>query len=648
MSLGFLGEEEDFRKSHSKNSLSEVSAYEEAILTLAKSATGISMMGGGGGTASGPQLRREWLQGAGMDRVRSLHFAKTHGSLHHTKLQGEAANHEKVQVIQYNGFMGRLILKPDRTERIVWELIGSMFIAYDLVVVPLSLVFSPPDGWFVFLMDYLSLCFWTINIPATFLVGVVKDGVLIMVPSKIAWNYLKTWLLVDLFVVVPDWVFTFLRQFWGDGQGVDGDFVKLLRMLRLTRTLRLLRLLKLKWILEVLNDMLETEYMSIVAVIVKKLFMLVFICHYIACTWFLISDMKGGNDTWIRVYNFEDKDWFNQYVTSFHWALTQFTPASMHVNAENVYERTFNVFIVIFALVGFSYVVGSISASLAQLRALKEDVEKQFWSVRKYLRQNDVPKHLSIRIVRYLEKEHDRQKTRMSESNIKIFGLLSEQLLSEMKCAVCIPNLIFHPLFEFLNKTSEPMMQRLALKGISQKLLATQDSLFVPEEKALHMGVIIVGCLKYSKPMRGESYEELIDKEEDWIAEQALWCESWRYLGMCSAVTDCELQNVQIETFVELACNFPSVRMLIATYARSYLRMMWEMDDEDLLDISKREDVFFIARDCINDYLHDVGDQHVEPDESDVVKKEKFSLLKKVRALSTGRLEGWYTHNYVR
>merc|ERR1719414_2266156 len=90
-------------------------------------------------------------------------------------------------------------------------------------------------------------------------------------------------------------------------------------------------------------------------------------------------------------------------MTAFHWSITQFTPASMSVQPTNLVERTFAVAVVVCALVGFSYVVGSITGSLTQLRGIHEEESKIFWELRRYLKRNKVNPELSYRIQRYCE-----------------------------------------------------------------------------------------------------------------------------------------------------------------------------------------------------------------------------------------------------
>merc|ERR1712100_1012468 len=111
--------------------------------------------------------------------------------------------------------------------------------------------------------------------------------------------------------------------------------------------------------------------------------LLVIINHFLACLWFVISRDTHG-PTWIKQYVYQTH-WTYQYATSFHFCITQLTPASMDVQPQNMSERCFTIAVVISGLVGFSYVVGSITGSLAQLRSMRETTAKLFWQLRRYI-----------------------------------------------------------------------------------------------------------------------------------------------------------------------------------------------------------------------------------------------------------------------
>merc|ERR1719245_570310 len=108
---------------------------------------------------------------------------------------------------------------------------------------------------------------------------------------------------------------------------------------------------------------------------------LLVICHWIACTFFYLGNLDMDS-SWIKDFGFEGDFWVYQYLVALHFSLTQFTPASMHVQPTNLLERSFTVGLVLFALFGFSYIVGSMSGSLTQLRGIHAKQHKQFWELR--------------------------------------------------------------------------------------------------------------------------------------------------------------------------------------------------------------------------------------------------------------------------
>lgn len=319
-----------------------------------------------------------------------------------------------------------MIAYPAQKSRVCWDLFGGLLILYDLFVIPLK-VFEYPETVFTDTMDWMTLIFWTLNVPATLTVGYTYRGETIMRPKDIFINYCKTWMIVDIVTLAPDWAFTLVRMMNPSLADVDestnasGGFeeegVRLLRILRLARTARLLRLLKLQKVMEKLSDYLDSEIASIMANIFKMILLLLALNHLIACVWYAISLSlyQGGRPAWVEESGMLAAEWDNRYVTSFHWSITQFTPASKpDIDPGNLVERSFAIFVVVFALVGFSYVVGSILGSLAQLRSMTEQSAKDFWMMRRFLRRNHVPMELASRIQRFVEHAHSQKQKQMA------------------------------------------------------------------------------------------------------------------------------------------------------------------------------------------------------------------------------------------
>lgn len=204
---------------------------------------------------------------------------------------GDHQDENQVQVdAKHHGWWTPFIALPGSRYRLSWDLIGGLLIAYDVFMIPLR-AFDPPDSIFTVFMDNLTLFFWTINVFATLTAGYISKGVIVISPMRIFLNYLKSWFIVDVVVLVPDYIFAFVAT--GDSAG-GGESVKMLRGLRLARTIRLLRLLKLKWIMDAINDYLDSEYSSIILSIVKMLVFLFVISHFIACIWFALASVQEG------------------------------------------------------------------------------------------------------------------------------------------------------------------------------------------------------------------------------------------------------------------------------------------------------------------------------------------------------------------
>lgn len=512
--------------------------------------------------------------------VKAQLLASSASSTHQT-------DNETQLVLMADTFLRHFISFPGSHMRIAWDVVGALLIFYDLVMIPIK-VFSPPETTTMVFMEWASLVFWTLNVYASMTVGFVQDGVTIMVPRKIFYNYFRTWFIFDCMTVIPDWASSLVGS-------SRGSSVRVLRIFRLFRSMRLLRLFRLRWILAHINEfVVDSEHMSIVLNIVKMIMLLLAINHLIACGWYGIGLLQMDHtDTWITVHQFEvgvDCDWVYTYFTSFHWSVTQFTPASMHVQPQNVPERIFAVAVVVFALVGFSYVVGSITGSLAQLRSIQEDASKQFWSVRRYLRQNQVPVTLSLRIQKYLEHAWNKHKDRVNLSNIKLFSLLSEQLHNELKLSMSVPHLTVHPLFHHLNEISCVTMHRLATSAISRKLLARNDSLFFPGEMATHMYFVVQGRLQYLRYLvSGQEKKEWVDRGEDWISEPVLWVSSWVHIGVLVAATECELLLVQSAAFSDVVRLNPQVLTVSSAYACRYVQYLNSQDNDMLSDITQGE-----------------------------------------------------------
>eukprot|EP00913_Durusdinium_trenchii_P013969 g13116.t1 len=468
-------------------------------------------------------------------------------------------------VIQEQAAKGHLMIFPSSPRKMTWDVFGATLIVYDLFTISMQ-VFDPPETDFTKSMQI----YWTMNMLVSCMVGYIDKGIFVMVPIKVFLHYLKTWFIIDLVVVGSDWAFSL-----SESTDNAGSSVKLLRSLRLFRMVRLIRILRLRKTMESVSDLVDSEYISIIVSIFKMLALLMIVNHVIACFWFWIGDSAGG---WIEMHHLLDEQWEYQYATSLHWAITQFTPASMHIQPQNLHERLFALGVVVFALVGFSYVVGSISGSLAQLRGMTENRARQFWELRRHLRKN-----------KYVEHVLESQEENVPAEDIKLLTLLSEQLRSELECEICMPHFSVHPLFARLCVVSRHTIHRLANNAIQKKQLARSG---VGGETATHMYIVVYGRLIYSRiDSKGNEHKELVDKGEDWISEPVLWTDSWIHLGLLISMTESDLMVLDPLHFGRIVNLNPDAAALAHTYVMNFIKWINSVPRDSLSDIWQGENV---------------------------------------------------------
>ncbi|CAK0903133.1 unnamed protein product [Prorocentrum cordatum] len=489
------------------------------------------------------------------------------------------------------------IASPRSPMRTAWEVLGAILICWDLLMIPLTIFCYPMNGLH-FAMEWITLVYWTLHVPQTLTVG-YEDGLkTVTKASSVLVKYLKSWFIIDAVVLVPDWVIVVLslgsketRTTSCDSAVEGSGAVKLLRNLRLMRLMRLTRIARLQKAWQLVKERIHSLELMVAANILTMLLLLLVLSHFISCLWYAISYLMDGDKRWLVHYGMDGLAWNYLYATCLHWSLTQFTPAPMDIQPQNFPERVFTISVVVCALVGFSYVVGAITASLAQLRSLKEEESKLFWDLRVYLKRNHVEHLLSIRVQRYLQHVWRYRAANKTYQQIKILAMLSEQLENELLFQLHSNHLTIHPLVDRLLKVSKVTAFRLAKTAVSTKQVARLDPIFIHGEKPSHMYVVIEGQFQYKRvTSEGDVIREMVDKGEDWIAEPVLWTTEWYHLGDCTATDQSNLMLVSPHHFCKEAQRNPTAWVLVTNYSKNFLKWLNSTDLDDLSDVTQGDE----------------------------------------------------------
>jgi len=468
------------------------------------------------------------------------------------------------------------ILSPSAPARLVWEIIGMPILGYDLAAMPLQ-VFSIAPCLFTDFMLWLTLLYWTIDLVATFFTGYyTKDGKLIMSFVKIALHNLRFNFWIDLLVVSIDWFLICVGDSGDSALHTAGvaRMSKLLRILRVFRVLRLLRLRKLRKIIHAIQDRVDSEYLAVVLNIIKNLLCVMMASHLVACLWYWVGTQAvDGYPSWVTSYGIADADWQYSYLTSLHWSITQFTPGSMDVQPRNAMERALAVVLLLLAMMVFSMFVSSLTNSMMALQNIGSKNTRQLWLLRKFFRQNNISRDLSMRVTRYVNVVLVPQLERVQRSDVTILSSLSPGLCMELQTELNLPHLVVHPFFAQFSKQSFTVVCRLCRVAVEQASLSRGDVLFSAGRKATEMFFTIQGQLVYR--LRSEASPDVILTKGQWCSEAVLWC-PWVHHGAMRAKIECVIVTLNAAKFREVVTEHIIDLSFLQVYCTAFVQSLNE------------------------------------------------------------------------
>lgn len=485
------------------------------------------------------------------------------------------------------GWRDRFIVNPTSRKRLGWDICGMFLLLYDLIFIPVSafLTVEVVQG----LMDWMTLIFWTCDIVASLFTGYVSPrGNIIMLPQRIARNYMRSrWFVLDLIIVVPDWIGTIGElASQGSESGTSGA-AGLLRVFRVIRIMRLLRISKVKRLMTILQDNIESESVYFIMRLTQLLVLLLFAGHFMAAGWWYVGNVGydrelSNGESWIEAYHMRDRSVLYRYLTSLHWALANFAPgASANVFPANSGERFCSVLAVVLGAATFGLLTAWTTSALITLQKANDDVNKQFWLLRQFMRQNDVPSSLRMRILRYLNSKLGSSKDMIQESKLEVLSMLSSSLQAELKYAVSFQDLLTHPLIGHLHEKFPVAKHGLARSALSVVNFARNETVVARNTVMTSMYYIKSGMLDYRK---GSELPVKVTKD-DWIGEMCLWVQ-WASRG--EAVTkkqNCEAIVLDSTAFDEVVKQDESLLHLVSHYADVFSEWLAAMDPQDVTDV---------------------------------------------------------------
>ena len=270
------------------------------------------------------------------------------------------------------------IILPDNPYKKMWDLLIAFLILYSAIITPYDIAFSDNNkvNWFEILIDVLL----GIDIVLTFFSAYTDDEEnLVKNHKKIIKKYLKSWFIIDIISVLPISYFLNLDGKYGSLTKIS-KLPKLYRLIKLTKLLRITKMSSKGNLNKVTKFFMEKLKIN---ANVERLFFFVLtfllMNHLCACFWYFMAKIEDFSpDSWVVRLGYIDSSNVELYIISFYWTLTTVTTVGYgDITAGTTIERIYNLFIMSFGVLLYSFAIGSLSSIVSTLDQKSEEMNQK-------------------------------------------------------------------------------------------------------------------------------------------------------------------------------------------------------------------------------------------------------------------------------
>ena len=269
------------------------------------------------------------------------------------------------------------IILPDNPYKKIWDLLIAFLILYSAIITPYEIAFSDSNksSWFEILIDI----FLAIDIVLTFFSAYTdEEENLVKNHKKIIKKYLKSWFIIDIISVFP--INNLFKNGKYSGLTKISKLPKLYRLIKLTKLLRMTKMSSKGNLNRVTKFFMEKLKIN---ANVERLFFFVLtfllMNHLCACFWYFMAKIEDFSpDSWVVRLGYMDNSNVELYIISFYWTLTTVTTVGYgDITAGTTIERIYNLFIMSFGVLLYSFAIGSLSSIVSTLDQKSEEMNQK-------------------------------------------------------------------------------------------------------------------------------------------------------------------------------------------------------------------------------------------------------------------------------
>mmetsp|Transcript_88761 Transcript_88761/g.286844 ORF Transcript_88761/g.286844 Transcript_88761/m.286844 type:complete len:746 (+) Transcript_88761:128-2365(+) len=470
-----------------------------------------------------------------------------------------------------------IMVNPDSGLRVSFVGIGAFLIFYDMLMLPLLFAeIVPSTVDFVEASEWVSIAYWSLDLISNFFTGFHKDLAVIYHPVKVAMHYIKGWFFCDVMIVLVDVVILISTHSKGDSTPDASSIVGATRLARMLRIARVLRLVRVARLVRVSSDWLKrislfsSDFVVIISRVVRLLFFVLVLNHYIACAWYSIGKVAvETHESWMSD---READVSYLYAAAFHWSLTQFTPATQNIAPGNAFERVFAILVVFVALLTFSTLLGKMTTAMTQLLNLnsKRDIEQRL--LRRFFNQYALSESLRLQIFQsWQQQSKSASNLGSARDQVPYLAEMPKRVQMKLDVELRMPHLVNLKIFELSERFGKRVLHLICHFAMSERSGVALEEIFMPGSVAKEALCLSNGSMKYeNKHMCGGP---VMVEPTAWICEAVLWGD-WTTHGWLVAETSCQWVALDAKAFRTQVAPYLSSPFgnCLRKYARKFYR----------------------------------------------------------------------------
>ena len=240
-------------------------------------------------------------------------------------------------------------IEPFSSSKRIWDFIIFFILFIDAFYTPMKIIFLVNSNNSYNLFENILIILVSIDIVINLNTAFYFKGAFISEKPKVFKNYIKEYLLIDIFIYLQKFLF-YNKLNW----------------------LKYVRIVKAKSSLNKINENFHfTQYRQALFDLIKLISLIIYLGHLCGCAYFELAILQNSEQTWLHSKNLINVNWQSQYINSLYFAVvTIITVGFGDVHPQNDVEKVFTIFIMIFSWISFGFILNSIGQILSEM--LKE------------------------------------------------------------------------------------------------------------------------------------------------------------------------------------------------------------------------------------------------------------------------------------